>query len=322
MKLRLLVTVLLVVSASLNASAGITEGLKIYLPREVTISNDVLTMGDVTVMTGSKELIEKAKKITLGRLTLAGQRITVDRNTIKSLLASCNIAASRITFSGSDGISVGRKELIVTSSDMAQKASLFLNDNLTDPSIADYKLIRSPKNLVLAGQSGKITLAARQGTKDTVSQKTVTVDVLLDGKRAGSGEVVFRPSYKSRRAIAVKPITAGEMVHTENTKIETVKTSYPEPKGWKSPFGLIAKKDLKQNQPIKNSMLTVRKPEVVIKRNNLVIIKVQTEALSLSVKGQALGQGSFGELIKVRNIDSKRIIICRINHDGTVSPVL
>lgn len=322
MKNRLLVTIVLVLSACFIAEGSIAKGLKVYLPREVTIENDVLLLGDVTIMSGSKDLIAKAGKIALGKLSLAGQRITVDRRTILSLLASRKIDTSSVSFSGSQGITVGRKELLITGAEIAKKASLFLNDTPTDPSIADYKIVRSPKNIVLAGQSGEITLVAKQGTKDTVTQTSITVDVLLNGIRTGSAEVVFKPTYKSRRAVAAKPIAAGEMLSTENTRIETIKTAYPEPKGWKLPFGLIAKKSLKPDELIKSSILTVKKPEILIKRNNLVVIKIQTQALSITVTGQALGQGSFGELIRVKNIDSNRIIVCRINHDGTVSPVL
>jgi flagella basal body P-ring formation protein FlgA len=322
MKIRLLVTTVLVLSACFIAEGSMTEGLKIYLPREVTIKNDVLLLGDVTIMSGSKELIAKAAKIALGKLSLAGQRITVDRRTILSLLASRRIDTSSVSFSGSQGITVGRKELLITGTDIARKASLFLNDRPTDPSIAEYKIVKSPKNIVLAGQSGEITLAAKQGTKNTVTQKSITVDVLLDGIRTGSAEVVFKPTYNSRRAVAAKPIAAGEMLNTENTRIETIKTSYPEPKNWKLPFGLIAKKSIRAKELIKNSALMVKKPEILIKRNNLVIIKIETECLSITLTGQALGQGSFGELIKVKNIDSNRIIVCRINHDGTVSPAL
>jgi flagella basal body P-ring formation protein FlgA len=38
--------------------------------------------------------------------------------------------------------------------------------------------------------------------------------------------------------------------------------------------------------------------------------------------GQTVEEGSTGEYVRVRNVDSQRIILARVNEDGTVEPVL
>ena len=38
--------------------------------------------------------------------------------------------------------------------------------------------------------------------------------------------------------------------------------------------------------------------------------------------GMALQEGRTGECVKVRNTDSSRVIVCKVNADGTVEPVL
>jgi flagella basal body P-ring formation protein FlgA len=38
--------------------------------------------------------------------------------------------------------------------------------------------------------------------------------------------------------------------------------------------------------------------------------------------GKAMQTGQEGEYIKVRNMDSQRIILCKVNQDRTVEPVL
>jgi flagella basal body P-ring formation protein FlgA len=37
---------------------------------------------------------------------------------------------------------------------------------------------------------------------------------------------------------------------------------------------------------------------------------------------QTVEEGSAGEYVRVRNVDSQRIILARVNEDGTVEPVL
>jgi flagella basal body P-ring formation protein FlgA len=41
----------------------------------------------------------------------------------------------------------------------------------------------------------------------------------------------------------------------------------------------------------------------------------------VSASGKALQRGCAGEKIKVQNIDSNRIIVAKINEDGSVEPV-
>jgi flagella basal body P-ring formation protein FlgA len=51
---------------------------------------------------------------------------------------------------------------------------------------------------------------------------------------------------------------------------------------------------------------------VLIKRQDRVRLMGQTSALSVSVLGEALQDGRAGELIRLRNVDSQRIIMGRV----------
>ena len=68
-------------------------------------------------------------------------------------------------------------------------------------------------------------------------------------------------------------------------------------------------------------MVGQREPAVVVKRNQNVIIQVERPGLVVTAIGKAMQQARAGEYIKVRNLDSQRIILARVNEDGTVEPV-
>jgi flagella basal body P-ring formation protein FlgA len=61
---------------------------------------------------------------------------------------------------------------------------------------------------------------------------------------------------------------------------------------------------------------------VVVGRNQSVIIRLEKPGLLVTAVGKTLENGRAGEHIKVRNVDSQRIILARVNEDGTVEPVL
>jgi flagella basal body P-ring formation protein FlgA len=61
---------------------------------------------------------------------------------------------------------------------------------------------------------------------------------------------------------------------------------------------------------------------VVVMRNETVVIRIQQPGLTVTAVGVALQEARAGEYVKVRNADSSRVIVCKVNADGTVEPML
>ena len=60
--------------------------LAIYLPRDVSVEGENLTLGKIAVITGEEALVAKANDIELGRFSNSGQIITIDRSLVLSRL--------------------------------------------------------------------------------------------------------------------------------------------------------------------------------------------------------------------------------------------
>ena len=69
-------------------------------------------------------------------------------------------------------------------------------------------------------------------------------------------------------------------------------------------------------------MLTIPKIEISLKRKAVVVIQLKRPGFVISTAGQTEQSGRTGDIIKVKNLDSKRIIHCKIMSDGTVEPIL
>jgi len=52
-----------------------------------------------------------------------------------------------------------------------------------------------------------------------------------------------------------------------------------------------------------------------------VVIRVEMPGLLVTAMGKTMQEGRAGEYIKIRNLDSQRIILCKVNEDATVEPV-
>ncbi len=59
---------------------------------------------------------------------------------------------------------------------------------------------------------------------------------------------------------------------------------------------------------------------MVVARNQGVVIQIKKPGLTISAMGEAMQDGKVNEYIKVKNIDSQKVLVAKVNDDGTVEP--
>ncbi|MBA7646272.1 hypothetical protein ES703_54034 [subsurface metagenome] len=297
------------------------SALRIYLLREVTIKNDAIKLGQVSIIRGKESLVAKANEIALGRISVPGQKIVVARSMVLSRLACNGIPASKVTLTGAEKITVKQQEQIIKGSDFVELASSFLKKNPPAGSVCQMSPIRIPKDLVLPGVSKDIKLSQRLAGSSARNQAKVQIVVLADDKKIGVCEVTFRLKYNCRRVVTLVELGAGTVISPGNVKIEKSVSNYPEPAGWRPPYGLVARRKLSAKTVICPDMIGPAKPAVVVGRNQTVVIRIERPGLLVTAIGKAMQDGRAGEYIKVRNVDSQRIILAKVNENGTVEPI-
>ena len=318
----IILAVFLLISANSRADTKQRDfALQIYLPREITIEGDVPNLGQVTVIRGDESLTAKAGKVTLGRISAPGQRIIVDRSIVLSRLACSGIPESAVTLTGAEKMTITQQHQIIKGNEFAEKALAFLKKNLPEASICQYDPIRIPKDLILPGISKDIRTSLCLVRSGIRNQAKVRIVVFSNDQEMGVREVTFRLKYNCRRSVAQVDIPSGAVISPENVKIEKTVSNYPEPANWAVPYGFVAKRRLPTNIVIRPSMVGPVKPKVLLKRNQNVVIKVDRLGLLITAIGKTMQDGRVGEYIKVQNADSQRIILAKVNEDGSVEPV-
>ncbi|PKL50676.1 MAG: flagella basal body P-ring formation protein FlgA [Planctomycetes bacterium HGW-Planctomycetes-1] len=303
------------------ASCCNADKLQIHLPREITIQNDIPNLGQVAIIRGDELLASRAEKVTLGRISSPGQKITVDRPTVLSRLASSGIPASQVTLTGAENLTISQQHQAVRGEEFVEKALTFLQNNPLNPSICQYTPTRMPQDLILSEISEDIRFSCSFVNSSTANPVQVAVAVLSGDKELATREVSFLLKYDHRRVAAQVDIPRGAILSSENIKVENFVSNYPEPADWTAPYGLAAKRLLPANSIITASMVGPVKPPVILKRNQAVLIKIDRGGLTVTAIGKALQDGTLGEYIKVQNTASQRIIMAKVNEDGSVEPV-
>ncbi len=312
---------LLICSVSLLAQEQTADPLvRIHLPRKVTVQTPTPTLEQIGVISTNSDTTLRISQIGLGRFSQPGQMITIDRKTILSRLACNGLSIENVTFSGADKVQVRQNYIQVHADKLIETACDFLKQQIKDPHILGFEAMNTPRDVVVAGASGQIEVVPELSDKIDSAHPKVRIGVFADGQRIAETEMHFRIKYRTVRIIALNDIVKGTPFSDRNVKIEKVE-SLRRNDNFKSPWGSIAQRDIRKGAQITAAMMTVPQPKEMIKRNQNVIIKIETGGLSVTAVGQALQRGAVGEHIKVRNVDSQRIILTKINTDGTVEPI-
>jgi len=296
--------------------------LKIYLPREVTVKDSNLSLGQVSIIQGGETLAARAGKIALGRISVPGQKIIIDRPMVLSRLACNGIPASKVTFTGSEKITVKQQNHTISSSEFVSSANSFLENNPPGDSTCRWKVIRKPKDFIVSATNSDVSISPRLVQTGVRNQARIEITVLSGSNRIGVRQVTFALIYDRQQAVTKVDIPAGGIISPENTRIETTASNNPEPSNWKPPYGLVAKRRLPANTVLRQNMLGSLKSPIIVKRNQNVVIRVERPGFLITATGKTMQDGKAGEYIKVRNMDSQRIILARISEDGSVEPVL
>jgi flagella basal body P-ring formation protein FlgA len=327
---RSLVRIMVVVAALAPARAFCAEDaepagtplLQIHLPREVTVQESLLTLGQIGVIRGEASEVAVAGKIGMGQLSTPGQRTVLDRATILSRLASYGISAEKVRLTGAEVVAVRRFHRTLSSDEFVEVGRTFIRQHPPAPLIAEMIPSTRPKDLVLSSDVQDLQMTPRFSRTQTRGYVAVQIVVTADGKEVETRDILFRLRYRTRRILAARDIAEGTVLTSEDLTIETVTSDQPEPAGWTPPYGLVVLRTLPKNTELRMEMLGAAQMPVAVRRNEAVVIRIEQPGLTVTAIGVALQEGRVGEYVKVRNTDSSRVIVCKVNADGTVGPML
>jgi len=305
------------------------SALHIHLPRQVTITNNILELGQISVIRGEESLVARAREIALGRFSVPGQKIVVDRQMVLSRLACSGIlnrtgrgAVSDVIFTGAQEVTVQRHQRIIKGSEFIELATSYLNENPPARSVLRFKPVRRPKDIVLPWPNKELELVPRLVENGARNQVKVQITIIADSKKIGIREVTFQLEYESRKVITKAEIPQGGLITPENVEIEKAVSNYPVFADFKLPYGLVAKHKLRPNIVVRPDMVGPVKPAAAVGRNETVLIRLESPGFLVTAVGISMQDAKVGEYVRVRNLDSQRVILCRVSEDGTVEPIL
>ncbi len=299
-------------------AAGQEPLLRVYLPRQITTAASKLSLADVAVVASQDDQASlRAQKIALGRGPHSREGLRIDRALILSRLVAGGFDKSRVRLTGAQAVVVRRREATVSAERIIQAGRRLLAEKVGGE---DWKLAAGPKGLTYPAQSEARLRAQLVET----SPRSVAIEVRVEmgDKILARRTLQFHRPVEVRRLLASRDLPAGTPLTAKNVRFETVRT-FDEPKKYPTePFGQMVNRPVKAGQEITANMLDAIEAKVLVRRNQPVVMKIESASFVIRAAGVAMQDGKAGDLIQVRNIDSRAVVVARVGFDGTLQPVL
>lgn len=324
--MRILRPTILAIAVLVMAAPACGEGdaslLQVHLPRTVTVEADAIRLSMISVVRADDKAVERlASEIPMGRSPWSKEELVIDRPTILGRLASQGIQGSRVRLTGADRVLITRRETAVKAGDIVQAAKAFLEDALPHPKGCEWRLAREPEELVaLAG--GNVALEPRLVPHAVDGEARVEVAATVEGRKVGATHLLFRLGHPHYGLVAVEDIPAGGAVTPRNTEMQTVIQDRPQAHPGVPPYGQVALRPIQAGEAIEPNLVRPTQPKLLVRRNDSVIMRITGELFQVTDLGLALENGHQGELVRVRNVGSGRVVVARVMADGSVEPVV
>lgn len=311
-------TAFLIILCMLVAPAAWAAAIVIVTP-EQTVNGPVLTLGEIAQITGENEAkVSALKALRLGAAPKPGGRLVLTRELLGARLAASGADLTGITWSVPENIVIAANSQVVAGQKMADTAFAALVKRLN--SAEDKRQIELVSfSDDVAAPVGEIRLNAEFPYGIRKSGPTVVnVIITCDGRIYDKVSLRYNVKVLEDIVIASKPIAPNELLTAENLTYQRTDVARL-PSAYLTDIsklaGLSAKRPIAAGTLVTDSLL--KKP-ILVKRGTNVAISAHSGAIAITASGQALQDGAEGQVIRVQNTNSKRIVTAKVMGEGLV----
>ena len=244
------------------------------------VTSDPFPLSEAALLTGEPELVRKAGAV----------RLSVPPNGI--LTRDALLVA--ISEQGIGGI---RLKLI-----MPPEVAVSLDESLS----AVIKRLSGWEWQVEAEPLGDIPPGKPVGPL-SIAPGTGSVTLKYDDGTGSERSLAVRLSWSRPAVVAARPVERGKVLDRDDVTVQSVRIlrSTPLASAVEDVLGTVARRNLSAGEPI---ALNLFSSAPIIQRGDPVIISVRKAGFRIEVRGEALDAGCEGESIRVRNLQSRKVI--------------
>ena len=294
--------------------AGVTHAgrIEIKTKGKVTLGEKTITIADISTVTGDNpELVNKINNIEIGRTPWPNNRRRIDTDFLKMRLRILDIKLSDIVFNGAKIVTVSVESTKISGNEIAEKAREHLLSVLPlDGRETAVELQRIPGDQWISRKREEVVLDASlvDLSRDRGNVGVIVSAVSVDGIPYFKTSVFFKVRVFEYVAISKRKISRHQPLDEDNVFFGRRETTRARGMAFYRAKDLTGKTAIRTIIP--NTIITediVETPPTVLK-GNLVKMFIKTDGFSIVTKGLAQETGYTGKIIRIKSVDSKKIL--------------
>ncbi len=262
-----------------SSAAGASEDISIEIPASVTVSASPFPLSEIASLSGDPDGVRRAGALTL----TVPQKGFITREEIVEAMTKAGIGGLRIRFV------------------MPPEVTLSLSNGLVSRIKAlaqwPWTVDAEPLGTVPGGE-----IIAPLSISPGTGSVTLKFD---DGGIVKS--LAVRLSWSQPAMVAARPLDRGTILAPGDMVLQTVRVlrSQAIASGPEEAVGRELQKSLSAGDPIPLNILAV---PPILKRGDPVLIVFRRKGFLIEVRGEALDGGAAGDLVRVRNLQSRTVL--------------
>jgi len=315
------ISLILILSTFILIPDILADKIEVNLMDNVILEDKTITFSDISTVTGDDlKLVNKINDIEIGKTPWANSIRMINKDFMKMRLNASDVNVSDVNFTNANSVAVSVESTKITGLEISRKAEEYLLSVLpvTDRETT-VELARLPGDQWIPSRRDKIDFdVSLVDTSKDRGKIELIVSASSNGMRYFKIPVHFNVRVFEYVAIAKRKIDRNQqltksnvfMARRETTKIRGLAFSSRELLTGKTasvsilPYTILTE-DMVETPP-------------TIKQGSVVKLFIETNGFRIVTKGLAQQTGYTGEVIKVKNLESKKILYGEIINSDKV----
>ncbi len=291
--------------------------LDIQLKEQALVTEPIVRLGDIASITPEGPKARQLAERQVSRAPAPGKSKIIQSRSLISSLRHLQ-GAENFKWTGPENITIRRQGIEISREGLKQIIADFLQQNLGN--IPDIELrftsVRAPESIILP--TGDIQHTVTPSKPGIIGSSSFSIIFQVDGKTVKNCTVRGKLEVIAEVATARVNMRRGNIITADQlkmTRLDISKFDKPYP-AIDLVVGMQAKRTIRAGRVIDRQ--NVELPPI-IKKGQPVKIVASRGSLQVSANGVAIMDGRLGDFIRVKNINSSKLIYCKVDSSGIVS---
>lgn len=301
--------------------SAFAEGLVVVIAEQARVDGTIITLGELAQISGGDpEKIQNLRQLNLGTAPIPGSSFVLTKEVITMRLAAAGIDLSGNNWQIPTSVTVIGNSQLVSEQTLINKAISAIRSQVGSSVGSDDLMITSVGHVQdVVVPLGNIVLSTSlpYGIRYNVPS-TVTVSVNVNERVFAKVALRFDVKLYRQVAVAARQVNAHEIFTDDSLRYERMDSGQLAA-GFvidkNKIVGLMARRPVTPGMVVTDSM--VNKP-IIIKRGSAVTLLARIASMEVTAIGQAMQDGCEGQLIRVQNANSNRIVLGKVLNESTV----